>query len=229
MMIQTNGRLVVVLSFSLFFLLGLHENVVRTTVNGFNYVAIGGTSLDVNDGVFVVNGLDAENSGISIDVASAPRGDILFDPIPIREGSTFSARALDQKGHLIADFELVQRGLHTTEVWLNLGERFHNAGISSVGIFARTDSGSDSGVELRFEIPENRRIFVGTVTAPTAAWAKTYHWLCAEGECHLIIDPDETMITFSSAPNEQVPFRYLGVVLKMGDENSFVSTVELTR
>lgn len=221
---RTHRRIVFSLFLGALVILGLHDDAVRTTIGGFEYVAFGGARLEIHDGIIVVDGLDAKYAGVSIDVSGASQGDILFDPVPIPQGSTFSASALDRDGELIANFDLVQTGVRSTEVWLTLGETASLLDGENIEIFAR----SDSGDELRIEIPADRRILVGTVTAPNSAWAKTYHWLCGHGECHLIIDPDETVIAFASAPEVAVPFRYLGVVLKFQDGADMrVARVEL--
>lgn len=221
---RTHRRIVSILVLSAIVILGLREDAERTSIGEFEYVSFGGASLEIHDGIFVVNGLDGVNAGISIDVTGVPQGDILFDPVPIPLGGAFSASALDRDGELIADFELVQTGDHSTEVWLNLGDTAGRLEGDNIEIFAR----SDSGKEQRIEIQTDRRILVGTVTAPTTAWAKTYHWLCVYDECHLIIDPDKTEITFAADPNVSVPFRYLGVVLKFRDGvKMLVDRVEL--
>lgn len=214
---------VVLFTLVIFALMGLHENIERGSINGFEYTATGGAALEVVDGAFVVEGLDAENAGISLDVGNMTSGDILFDPIPIPVGESFSARALDKNGSLIVDFELVQTGRRSTDVWLNLGEDIYAGENKIVDIYAQ----SDVGDEYRIHVPAEQRLFVGTVTSPSAAWAKTYHWLCAEGRCNLIIDPDETVIAFAAAPGVDVPFRYLGVVVELQNGSASPGRIEL--
>lgn len=221
---RTHRRLVSILVLGTIVILGLREDAERITISGLEYVAFGGASLEIHDGIIAVTGLDTKYAAVLIHVADAPQGDIFFDPVPIPKGSSFSASALDQDGKLLAEFELVQTGDRSTEVWLNLGQTAGRLESDTIEVFAR----SDTGDELRIEVPANHRIFLGTVTAPTTAWAKTYHWFCSHGECHLIIDPDETEITFANDPSVSVPFRYLGVVLKFRDAvDTRVAVVEL--
>jgi hypothetical protein len=155
----------------------------------------------------VVADYPVRQAGIDVTAIEGRQLDILFEPVHLAVGERFAATGRDENGVEIATLTLEQTGQNTTDVTLSLASVMDRLASDVVTLRARTDSGTTR--EIRVAAASS--IKVGEVASESAAWAKTYHIVCIDGECCLAIDPDDTVVAFDADPSAAVPFRYLEV------------------
>lgn len=182
-------------------LLSGHVRTASVTVDG---VVLEGR---VDRGHVLIENYAIQNNRLEVAAVPGRQVDVTFEPVALNIGETFEATGLDAAGQELATIRLDQTGETTTDVYVSLAPVLDRLNGATVSLRARAMDGAVTEVAVDAE----SELKIGQVTAPTSAWAKTYHVVCMEGECTLAVDPDETEVEFDAAPGRSVPFQYLEV------------------
>lgn len=198
-----------ILAFSALGLLSGHQLTTAVEIDGgwFEARAI--------DGNVVVEDFEVRRDGIDVRALPDRQVDVLFEPVDLAPGETFTAAARDHRGVPLATMALEQTGERTTNVSVSLDGVIDRLGSQDVRLRARA---ADGTIVREFVVPAANTIDIGEVQSTSSAWAKTYHIVCMLGECSVAIDPDDTRITFEAAPEVSVPFRFLEVAFSVSDD-----------
>ncbi len=172
-------------------------------------VSVDGISMEgrVVGSHIIVENYPIRNNRLEVAAVPGKQVDVTFEPVALSVGESFEAVGLDAAGEELATIRLEQVGETSTDVYVSLAPVLDRLNGNTVDLRARASDGTVTVVPVNAA----SEIKIGQVSAPTSAWAKTYHVVCMEGECTLAVDPDETEVEFEAAPGESVPFQFLEV------------------
>ncbi len=201
--------------------------VHEASIFGKTHLALGSAQLMSTADALTVQFLDDSSpGGVAVEMSERENLNVYLEPVDMPIGAYFETTVL---GEIEGERAVIGRILHnqtasrTTEVGVDFTELRGHATDGLVNVATYVD-----GVKTyETSLPIDETANVGTVTSVRASWAESYHWVCVNQTCSLMIDPAPAeTITFAHDPSISQPFNYL--VFSVGGVENVVnpSTME---
>jgi len=152
---------------------------------------------------------------LAIDLRGTESADVVFAPVRLAVGESYSMDWRTESGQSLGRFDLVQTSATTTLLGFYTGDtrNVHEQGNRdshdpTVRISTIVDGETTHGFSLT---PTTNYLHLGVVTSPRGPWAATWHYVCHGDTCSLRIDPEDTTIEFRGQDLGAVPFEVVAV------------------
>lgn len=189
---------------------GVNSSVMEASTFGNFHFALGSAELTTTPTSLNVKFADKlSGGGVAIEMSDMERLNVYLEPVEMPTGSYFETAVVGEihnQERVIGKITHNQIGPKTTEVGVDFTEL---GGLSSNGqVSVATYLDGIKTYETSLSVEEAAT--VGQVNSIKTAWAESYHWVCVNGSCSLMIDPEPAeTITFAHDPSIQQPFNYL--------------------
>lgn len=189
---------------------GVTSSVMEASTFGNFHFALGSAELTTTPTSLNVKFADELSSGgVAIEMTEMERLNVYLEPIEMPTGSYFETAVV---GEVLNEERVLGRITHqqiapqTTEVGVDFSELREIATDGKVTVATYVDGAKTYETVLSID----QAATVGRVNSLRTAWAESYHWVCVNGTCSLMIDPEPAeTITFAHDPSIQQPFNYL--------------------
>ncbi|MDX1428648.1 MAG: hypothetical protein R3282_00105 [Rhodothermales bacterium] len=189
---------------------GVTSSVMEASTFGNYHFALGSaelattpTSLDVK----FPN--DLSTGGVAIEMANMDRLNVYMEPVEMPAGSYFETAVVGEvhnQRRVLGKITHNQVGPKTTEVGVDFTALKGIATDGRVTVATYVDDAKTFETSLSID----QAMTVGQVNSIRTGWAESYHWVCVNGSCSLMVDPEPAeTITFAHDPSIQQPFNYL--------------------
>ena len=189
---------------------GVTSSVMEAATFGNLHVALGSAELTTTPTSLSVKfPNDLSSGGVAIEMAETKRLNVYMEPVEMPAGSyleTSVVGEVDRQQKVLGKIIHNQVAVRTTEVGVDFTGLREVAADGRIAVATYLDGRKT--YEAQLSIEEART--VGRVNSVRTAWAESYHWMCNEGGCSLMVDPEPAeTITFTHDPTIRQPFNYL--------------------
>ncbi len=189
---------------------GVNTSLIEASTFGNMHFALGSAEIATTPTSLSVKfPNDLSTGGVAVEMGEMERLNVYLEAVEMPVGSYFETAVV---GNVDSQQRVLGRITHN-----QIADKITDVGVDFTGLGALAPSGTvtvatyvDGVKTYETDLSIDQAMTVGRVNSIRTSWAESYHWVCVDGACSLMVDPEPAeTITFAHDPSVQQPFNYL--------------------